>query len=73
MACPPSAALERARSAQSPDANELSDAVVCEDVAGGMAAARARTGKADIIVAFGSFQQVQLVRELVFPQERGTA
>lgn len=53
------------------DADELSNAIICEDLASGMIAAHANAGKADIIVAFGSFQQVQLVRELVFPHERG--
>ena len=48
----------------------LADAVICADAASGLAAAGANAGKADIIVAFGSFQLVQLVREQIFPAER---
>ncbi len=58
---------------QSPCADAQLSARVSKDAASGMIAALAHAGKADIIVAFGSFQQVQLVRELVFPDERGTA
>jgi len=48
----------------------LSDALLCSDAPGGLAAAGANARQADIIVAFGSFQMVQLVREQIFPAER---
>lgn len=70
-------ALTRLRAAssgvQSPCDGAQLNARVSEDAASGMIEALAHAGKADIIVAFGSFQQVQLVRELVFPDERGIA
>lgn len=51
-------------------AKALSDATLCDDAESGLAAASACAGKTDIIVAFGSFQMVQLVREQLFPAER---